>query len=321
MDLPGVPRSDVVDWLLEPANPSARYLALTDLLGYPPEAPEVMSTRAAIPAVPPALSILEAQYPATPDRPAPSGFWIKPDVGYSPKYRATVWQILFLAQLGAPAVPAIRAACEHVLEHSRRPGDGCFVAGQEPHTAIDCLNGNLLWAMQRLGYGGDARLVEVREATARTIVRRGYACRYNSGLECAWGGIKVMRALLDLPLGQRSAEVDSSIARGTDLLLSVPLLQAAYPARSSVSDRWFQLAFPLTYTADLLEAMTVLALAGHAAHPHVQAGLLWLLHKRDASGRWRLGDAPRKTWASWGMRNRANKWVTLRALRLLHLVA
>ncbi len=311
-------------WLLEPENPSARYLALTELLDRPPDDAEVVAARAAIPNVDPARSILDAQFAGTDPARGPTGYWVKPDVGYSPKYRATVWQVLFLAQLGAPPIEPIRRACEYVLDHSRRPTDrrgnpdGRFVAGKGARTAINCLNGNLLWALGRFGYGDDPRTVEAREATARAIVRRGFACHYNGGLPCAWGCVKVLRALLEVPTEKRSAAVKETIEQSVEFLLSVPPLEATYPTPSRVSDHWFKLGFPLAYRADVLEAMTVLAEAGQRNHPHVQAGIEWLLAKQDQAGRWRLEGVPgNKMWASFGRAGEPNKWVTLRALVLL----
>jgi hypothetical protein len=321
---------EIRDWLLESENPSARYLALTELLDHLPDDPEVTSARAAIPGVDPACSILGAQFAGSDADCKPAGYWVKPDVGYSPKYRATMWQIIFLAQLGAPPIAPIRRACEYVLNHSRRTPDGTygladrrgkrdgrFVAGRGVHTAINCLNGNLLWALGRLGYGDDPRVVEAREATAQAIVSRGFACYYNGSLPRAWGDVKALRAFLEVLPGERSAPVEAAIEQGVDLLLSVPPLEATYPTPSRVSNRWFKLGFPLAYQADALEAMTVLAKAGRGDHPHVQAGIEWLLAKQDDAGRWLLEQVPGKMWASFGQVGRPNKWVTLRALTLL----
>ena len=305
----------VVRWLLEPENPSARYLTLTGLLDRPEDDAEVMAARAAILDVPPVRAILEAQYPYQAGTGRPGGFWIKPDVGYSPKYRATLWQVIFLAQYGAPLVPGVRAACEYVLEHSRRPDDGRFVAGHQPHSAILCLNGNILWALQRLGFGADARVQQARAAVAAEVARRGCVCRYNGDLECAWGAVKMLHALLEVPPGARSGEMQLAIERGVRLLLSSPLIEAGYPSRSGVSELWFRLAFPLTYPADVLDAVAALTAAGCGEHPHVRAAVAWLGEKRDAHGRWRLEQRPEKMWSSSGALNRPNKWVTLRVLR------
>jgi hypothetical protein len=316
----------VLTWLLEPSNPSARFLALTELLERPLDDPDVVAARSAIPGADPARSILDAQFSGTGAPSGPTGYWVKPDVGYSPKYRATVWQVIFLAQLGAPLIEPIRRACDYVLDHSRRltdqhgNPDGRFVAGKGARTAVNCLNGNVLWALGRLDYAQDPRAIEAREATARSIVQRGWACYYNADLPCAWGDVKALRALLEIPSQERSTSVTRAIQRGIDLLLSVPLLQATYPTPRQVSQRWFQLGFPLDYRADVLEAMLVLVQAGYAEHPHLQAGVEWLSNKRDGQGRWTLERPPGKMWASFGRPGEPSKWVTLRALRVLKAV-
>ena len=321
-DLP----DNLLDWLLEEANPSARYLALTEMLERPPDDAEVMTARQAIPGADPARSILDAQFPASTSASGPGGYWVKPDVGYSPKYRATVWQVLFLAQLGAPPVEPVQRACEYVLNHSRRTSDqqghpdGRFVAGSRPQNAIDCLNGNLLWALSRLGYADDPRAVQAREATAQVILRRGFACHYNGQLPCAWGDVKALRAFLDLPEERRSAAVAGAIQRGIEFLLSVPLLEASYPTRTQASHDWFKLSFPLDYRADLAEAITVLGQAGYGDLPSVRAGVEWLLARQGAAGRWALERVPGKMWASFGRVGQPNKWVTLRALCALKAV-
>jgi hypothetical protein len=157
-------------------------------------------------------------------------------------------------------------------------------------------------------------VVEAREATARAIFERGYACYYNSNLPCAWGDVKTLRAFLEVPVEARSAEVIAAIERGVELLLSVPLVKATYPTASRVSRRWFKLGFPLGYRADVLEAMTALAQAGYGDHPQIRAGAEWLLAKQDIDGRWTLEQVPGKMWSSFGQVGQPNKWVTLRAL-------
>ena len=110
---------DVLAWLLEEENPSARYLALRHVLGQAEEDPQVAAARAAIPTCPPARTILEAQWPA--------GYWMHPGAGYSPRHKATIWQVIFLSALRAPRTAAIDRACAYLLAHSRLP-DGRFTA-------------------------------------------------------------------------------------------------------------------------------------------------------------------------------------------------
>jgi len=70
-------KADPSPRLLEPGNPSVRYFTLTDLLERPSSDAEVRQAQAAIMVSKPVQKILDAQYP--------DGYWVKPDIGYSPK--------------------------------------------------------------------------------------------------------------------------------------------------------------------------------------------------------------------------------------------
>jgi hypothetical protein len=81
---------DPLPWLLEDdaENPGVRYFVLTDILDKPQDDPEVEEARQAVMAAGPVPVILEAQ--------EPEGFWVEPGPGYYPKYRGTVWQLIFI---------------------------------------------------------------------------------------------------------------------------------------------------------------------------------------------------------------------------------
>jgi hypothetical protein len=307
--------ADPLPWLLEENNPSARYWALTSLRGLPGSDPEVRAARDAIPFVEPARGILNAQWP--------QGYWIGPGVGYSPKHKATIWQIIFLGALGAPRTEAIDRACDYVLQNSRLP-DGRFSAYRSARGATLCLNGNLLKSMRQLGVW-DPRLDESLEALAETIHRHGFRCRFNvsgpppprmsDGMPCAWGSIKALGALATVQ--DRSPRVQAAIARGIDFLFSADLARGDYPTATGISPQWHQFGFPLGYASDLLEALDVLGQLGCGADPRLAAAVQVVVGKRDHAGRWNLDNALENTWASFGRPGHPNKWVTVRALQAL----
>ena len=312
--------ADPLPWLLEPDNPSARYLALTGLLDLPPDDADVIAAGAAIPGWGPARAILDAQWP--------QGYWVSPGIGYSPKHKATVWQVIFLAAMGAPCTGAVERACSYLLEHNRLPG-GRFSARKTARGACACLNGNLLRAMFQLGYR-DPRLVESMEALAATVIRDGFCCRYSKGgveagpppaatrdsLPCAYGAIKCLAAFAEIPAERRSAAVVRAVGSGIALLLAGDLATGDYPAAKS-NPLWQQFGFPLGYISDLLEALEVLGRLGLEGHPQLATALAAVRGKADSSGRWALEYTPRNTWGTFGKPGTPNKWVTLRALRVL----
>jgi hypothetical protein len=308
-----------LSWLLEPENPSSRYLALTKLLGRVPEDPDVLEAKAAIPGWGPARDILEAQWPG--------GYWMRPGVGYSPKHKATVWQVVFLAALGTPLTQALADACAYVLKHSLLP-DGCFSAHRTRKGAVACLNGNLLRAMLRVGYQ-DVRLSKAQDAMAQAILRDEFRCRFNArsprpalmreGMPCAWGAIKTLGAFAETPASERTTAVQEAIRIGTRLLLSGDLARGDYPTATKPSPLWLRFGFPLGYTSDLLEALEVLGQLQVEPNDLLRTALGIVREKQDEDGCWSLDHTPDNMWTSFGTLGRPSKWVTLRALHVLRL--
>ncbi|MBI4337967.1 MAG: nitrogen fixation protein NifH [Chloroflexi bacterium] len=327
---------DPLPWLLEPdpRQPGVRYFALRDLLGRSEEDPEVQETRATVMADGPVPPILAAQ--------EPEGHWVKPGPGYGPKYQGTVWQVIFLAQLGADgADPRVWKGCEYVLAHSVATHGGFSVNGT-PSAFIHCLAGNLGAALLDLGWLGDPRLMRALEWQARTITgervarpeqqdvaeryyKSGtsgplFACVANAGLSCAWGGVKAMLALGKVPPAMRTPAMQAAIEAGVEFLLGRDPAVADYPFGSGnqPSGSWFKFGYPIGYVTDVLQNLDALALLGYARDPRLAHALELVVSKQDSQGRWKLEYTYNgKTWADVEQKGQPSKWVTLRALRVL----
>jgi hypothetical protein len=329
----GALRADPLEWLLEPGDPAVRHLSLRQLLDQPADDADVAACRRAAMAADPIAAILAAQ--------ESEGYWEKPGPGYATKYRGTVWQLIFLDQLGAdPADERVRRACAYVLAHAQA-GNGGFgasgVAGAgppPPSSVIHCLNGNLLRALIGFGWLDDPRVMRAVEWQARAITGEGvtrwyatgacgpgFACAANEQLPCAWGAIKALGGLARVPVEQRSDEVSRAIQTGVDFLLSRDPARADYPAgwgNTRPSGSWFRLGFPSGYVADVLQNLEVLAELGCAQDPRLGSAVQWLLAKQDGNGRWRNEYAYNgKTWVDIERQGQPSKWVTLRACRFL----
>lgn len=318
---------DPLPWLLEvdPDNPGVRYFAFRDLLDRPEDDAEVRQARATIMKTGPVPKILEAQQA--------EGYWAKAGGGYSPKYRGTVWQIIFLAELGAdPADERVRRGCNYLLSHSLAT-NGAFAASQQPvpSSAIHCLNGNLIAALLRLGYAHDPQVQAALRWQAQAITGRGevqyfqsgtsgpgFACAVNQGQPCGWGAVKAIKALLAVPPAQRDPELQQALEVGTEFLLSRDPAIADYPYTERVSSTWFKFGFPLSYWSDVLETVAVLVELGYGADPRLSHALQFIRDKQDRQGRWKLENSLNgKTWADIEKKGKPSKWVTLRALRVL----
>jgi hypothetical protein len=273
------------------------------------------------------------------------GFWAKPGHGYLPKYRSTVWAIILLAQLGARAEmdERIPHACEYLLDQALTEY-GQFSTSGAPGGTVDCLQGNLLSALLDIGYE-DPRLEAAFEWMARTVTGEGIApmgdkstplryyagkrgpgfvCGANNSLPCAWGAVKVMLAFSKLSPERRTPQIEDAIQTGIDFLFSVDPATALYPSgyADKPSGNWWKFGFPVFYVTDLLQIVEALAGLDYTADPRLANALTLIREKQDGEGRWPLEYSyTGKTWVDFGPKKAPNKWVTLRALRVLKAIA
>jgi hypothetical protein len=326
-------RGDPLDWLLEPGDPAVRQLALRQLLDRPDDDPDVIESRRAAMAANPIAAILAAQQP--------DGYWEKPGPGYATKYRGTVWQVIFLDQLGAdPADARVERACAYVLSRSQAASGGFGASGvaglaaPPPSAVIHCLHGNLLRALVGFGWLDDERVGRAVDWQARAITGEGidrwyasgtsgpgFACAANEQQPCAWGAIKALGGLARIPAERRSPSVTRAIATGLAFLLSRDPADADYPAgwgNTRPNRSWFKLGFPSGYVADVLQNLEILVELGRARDPRLGRAIEWLSGKQDRLGRWTNEYAySGKTWIDFERQGQPSKWVTLRACRVL----
>jgi hypothetical protein len=329
--------ADPLSWLLEPDRPGVRYLALRDLLDRPPDDPELVAARQDAHTHGPIAAILGAM--------EESGYWVEPGPGYLPKYRSSVWSIINLAQLGASVQvdERIGRACGYLLDHALCPG-GQFSMSGPPSGTIDCLQGNLCWALLELGCD-DPRLETAFDWMARTVTGEGIAtaddrhavvryyagkcgplflCGANDRQACAWGAVKVLLALGRWPAERRTPLIERAVEQGVEWLFSVNPATAAYPTWNAQkpSGNWWKFGFPVFYVTDLLQLVEALAGLGYGRDPRLARAVALIRDKQDSQGRWLLEYGySGKIWAEYGAKKEPSPWVTLRALRALRRIA
>lgn len=331
-------RGDSVSWLLDPDSPGVRYLALRDLLGLSDEDSELKSARIKAHQEGPIATVLSNMEQA--------GYWVEAGPGYNPKYRSTVWAVILLAQLGASAREDkhVEQACKYLMAHALAEG-GQFTmspSGTAAGTA-DCLQGNLCWSLMELGYD-HPRLKKAYEWMARSVTGDGiapmkdkdapvryyagkcgptFACGANDKHPCAWGGCKVMLAFSKWPAKRRTALVKKAIQHGAGFFFSVDPASADYPHAyaQKPSGNWWKFGFPVFYVSDILEIAEAMSGLGYGNDPRLANVLNIIRDKQDEQGRWLLEyDYNGKSWVDFGVKKKPNKWVTLRALRVLKAV-
>jgi hypothetical protein len=327
-----------IDWLLEVDDIGVRYLALRDLVKA--DAAELAPvkkrahTRGPIAAV---LSKMDKE-----------GFWVRPGAGYLPMYTGTVWSVILLGQLGAniDMDKRIGTACDYILDHSLTKY-GQFTGNGSPSGTVDCLQGGLCDSLLELGCT-DPRLDKAYEYMARSVTGEGiapmtdrkaplryyaakcgpvFACKYTLGKSCAWGAVKVMLAFGKLPAEKRTPLMNNAIKTGVDFLFSKDPAIADYPLGFSPkptgkpSGNWWKFGFPNFYGSDILENAEALARLGYGKDPRLANAWRIIRDKQDSEGRWLMEhNYAGKIWVDFGPKKQPNKWVTLRAWRVLSMV-
>jgi hypothetical protein len=280
----------------------------------------------------------------------PEGYWIKPGNVYANKCRGTVWSVISLAELGASVDEnkQVSTACNYLLDHSLLKS-GQFSPGLKPSNMGLCLQGNMLLSLMDLGYR-DNRLDTTYEWTARMVTGEDvpqkvnpeglapgegvpgpfrylkytgpqFACRTNADMPCGWAGVKVMMAFSRLPVARPVGIIKRAIEIGVDFFLNNNPAEAGFPGhRTGVPDkRWWEFRFPSFWGADILQIAEAFTALGYGSDPRLADTFDLILSKQDEDGRWPMEyvDYTHKMWVKYGSKNKPNKWVTLRALRVL----
>ena len=332
-------KADPTDWLLEPDDPGPRYLALRDIVDA--EEKELKAARTKAHREGPIAQIL--------DNMDPEGWWVKPGHVYVPKCQGTSWSIISLAQLGGSikADKRIGVACSYLLDDALSKG-GQFSNTGDASKTFSCFQGNMLTSLMDLGCK-DARLDTAYEWTARTVTGDGlpsqvtreglatsdsgsvklhpfshitgplFSCR--SMKHCAWAGAKVMLAFSRLPVERRSPLVKRAIQAGLEYFFTTDPATADFPGETAPMPdrRWWKFHFPVV-GMDILQMAEALTALGYGTDPRLANTLNLIREKQNEDGSWSLEKNygyQHKWWANYGSINKPNKWVTIRALRVL----
>jgi hypothetical protein len=273
-----VAASKVLDWLLEPDQPSVRYRTLTELLDRPASDSDVKAARRAIPATGWVADILARRDPA--------GWWVRERSLYTPKYLSTNWNMLALSELGATrSIPAVRASAE--LWMARSPLKGGGIGGLSGENGHHCYTGNMARALIRLGYGDDPRVRKALEWLVRSASPRGgWTCwAFGDGPSPgrtldSWEGLSAFAAY---PRSRWTSSMTTTVERAAEFYLERELHRqgARYPA-------WYRFHWPVHYYYDILVGLDILSSLGYGNDPRLGFALALLRKKRRPDGRWNL---------------------------------
>jgi len=305
----------VTDWLLD-SDPSIRWQVMDALTGAP--AAEVAAERARVATEGVGAKLLALQ--------TGDGRW--GGAAWSRGWNSTMHVLMLLRDLGLdPASDQARRAVGLVRDRVTWKGCGpkecernAFFEGEvEP-----CINGQV--AMVGAYFRQDVRGI-VDRLLSEQLPDGGWNCEApNRSTRSSFNTtICVLEALLEHErAGGATPAVTEARLRGQEYLLERRLLRRRSTGEVIEQDRksgapWTRFAFPTWWHYDVLRGLEYLRSAAVAPDERVAEAIELVASKRDADGRWPLdtqypGVMPVEMNEG---ENRASRWNTLRALRVL----
>jgi hypothetical protein len=305
----------VLDWLLEPKNPTARWLTLRLLLEHADDDPDVIEAQRSVPDSAWAQAILAGQ--------RRDGSWKRGNT-----YIATFERLSALAGLGMPADhPSVSAACNLFLDRLELPGEGFALKTTNPRGPHECRNGRVLFVLNQFGYGRDKRVKAAADwLLANQMLDGGWNCAHRPKGRIQADGVIRMdhECSLDQPnhksslfstmavlkgLASTSRPPKRAVSRGVDFLLQHRIHRARKSGRALYG--WPPKLEFLGGGYDGLQPLRVLAMAGARPDERMDEALSYL-KSRAVDGRWPADNTQTP--------GRPNKWVTVHALHVLRVL-
>ena len=295
----------VVDWLLD-TDPVIRWQVMRDLTDAPEET--VAAERARVATEGWGARLLNEQ--------RGDGQW--GDGVATPFWWSNLYTLLFLRDFGVdPASAAARIAIDRVrtkVTWGREFGDSPFFEGEvEP-----CINGRVVALGAYFGAQSE-RLVD--RLLGEQLTDGGWNCEAERGSirSSFHTTICVLEGLLayEEAFGA-AARVTEARARGQAYLLERRLLRRLSTG-DIIDPAWTQFAFPTLWHYDVLRALDYLRAAGVEPDVRVEEAVAIVRERCGRDGRWLLDVQHKNTLHTEfaGTVGAPNRWITLRALRVL----
>ncbi len=308
----------VIDWLLEEENPSIKYLALVYLLDYSTDSQPARKAKRNIPDSPLMNSLFEGQR-------ADGGFGCHP---YD-KWLGAHWRLRSAVDLAVPeqdkrAISATKGVLDWLTgpEHARNIR---LINGRIRRCGSQ--EGNALGVCSMLGMARNPKVKYLADSLIKwQWPDGGWNCdktpeaHHSSFYESAipmWGLLHYHRAT-----GNR--ESLAAAMKTAEFILRHRLYLSENTGKV-INPRWLDLRYPHYWHYDILQALSVLLLAGKLKDPRCSTAIDILVQKCGADGRWKADGYYWKSASTRGRyrdpvnwwRRKPNKMITLSALRIL----
>jgi hypothetical protein len=324
-------KADPIPWLLEPENPSVRYFTLSEILDRPSDDNEVKDAQRDIMTTGDVPKLMEGQ--------VYDGYREPANSFYSPRYSATAWCFMLLAEFGADGShPQIRKTADYLLKHAQLDNGGFSgrdVSVRQPGSdGSTCFTGNMVWSFIRLGYIDDPHIQKGIEWIVKySRFDDGEATNWPAWLPqdpndfcwgrhtCFRGVIAQLQALAEIQVEKRSIQVKETLDAGVEYLLIHHVYKHSHDLSKPIT-KYTQVGFPLFIDNDMLRMLLFLTRLG-IHDSRMQDAIDLLVKKQNKLGQWKQQHVFPKTKYQGFIpipidpKGQPSKWVTLRAIATL----
>jgi hypothetical protein len=339
--------SSTIEWLIEDNHPMTKYNTLKVLLERPDNDSEVQKSLSKMMSTRPIGSILKNQN-------EDGGFfkkeWLKDSFykrtisdslsqlvkwGYIPKYKATIWQVRFLAEAEVPSSDTrISRLGEYVIKTVYEEEHGFFDG------VLACVNGDMVWALCKFGFGNRP---EVRKAFNLHVDFQKYENGdwtppeewpyYGKKGHCfgpctCYNGItQLLRAMTIVPKSYWTKSAKNARENTIQFFKFHGVIRRDWKqtfTKSTPSYAKHRTTPILLFTApigaqsDPMEVATNLLMLGVKTDV-VEEAIEFVMSKATKKNRWKLEATHSPMYSSWGKKGSENKWITFRVLKMLKL--
>ena len=246
---------------------------------------------------------------------------------YVPNFRATLWTLILLADLGCdPDDERIQQPLQGIKEHFFDSDHGIYSL-KEDHFPIPCLNGNMVYLDAYFNGRPDDKTLSALSFFFQNQ-RFDDGCyvepknSYCSNTECYgkhscyWGVVKLLKGISFLPQRFRSREVITLRKKCIDFVLLHKVCYRSHKPGKIMIKGLDLLTFPNMYRSDFLEILWLLK-REKVRSPDLQPALELLRSKQQENGQWPLEKKVHNMVTTVGEAGQSHPFITARAEEVL----
>jgi hypothetical protein len=248
---------------------------------------------------------------------------------YSPNFRSTLWTLVLLADIRAPAdLERVKPALRLITERFYNPEHGIFTLPDLCRFPIPCLNGNMIHLHSYFKTDQTETLNKVIDFFAenqrfddgdfKTPQTMPYCSnKYCYGRHtCYWGVVKLLKGITFIPKTQRTKAAQRLVGNNIEFILHHEVCYSSHHKEEFLHRDIGRLTFPNFYKSDVLEILWLLA-REDVHDGRMSCALELLRSKMKDNGTWDLERAA-NTVVPTGQIGCGNAFLTERAIDVLH---